>query len=185
MPRSVPARRGVSELGAWSRVFARSAIGWADSGRNANSARIPVAPSGSGMWATGRLYWSDQIGAIVGNYYCSFVNSQLPTPNFQLPTANSQLPTPNSQRRTPNSQERQLPIPNSQLSNAQGVGIAAAMTHGSIRLDAAETVRSSRAFARVCLPDRARGAVSPHSGSGGRGTFVSVAEVRHVGRRKL
>ena len=83
---------GVSELGAWSRVFARSAIGWADSGRNANSARIPVAPSGSGMWATGRLYWSDQIGAIVGNYYCNF---QLPTPNSncQLP----RTPTPNSQ----------------------------------------------------------------------------------------
>jgi len=64
----------VSELGAWSKVFARSAIGWADSGRNANSARIPVAPSGSGMWATGRLYRSDQVGAIIGNYYC---NSQI------------------------------------------------------------------------------------------------------------
>ena len=81
----------VNALGAWSKVFARSAIGWADSGRNANSARIPEAPSGSGMWATGRLYWSDQIGAIVGNYY---YNSQLSTPNAQLPTPNSWLPTP-------------------------------------------------------------------------------------------
>ena len=33
------------------------------------------------MWATARLYWSDQIGAIVGNYY---YNSQHPTPNSQI-----------------------------------------------------------------------------------------------------
>jgi len=53
------------------------------------------------MWATARLYWSDQIGAIVGNYYYNSQhptpNSQIATPNFQLPTSNSQLPTPNSQ----------------------------------------------------------------------------------------
>jgi hypothetical protein len=36
------------------------------------------------MWATGRLYWSDQVGAIVGKYYF----------DCQLPTSNAQLPMP-------------------------------------------------------------------------------------------
>ena len=61
------------------------------------------------MWATGRLYWSDQIGTIVGNYYC--VPRQLPTPNSQLPTPKFQFATSNAQ----------LP----------GVGIAAAIAMGA------------------------------------------------------
>src|SRR4030095_10393526 len=63
----------VNELGACRRMFARSAIGLAASGRNAKSARMPAAPSGRGIWATRRLYWPDPGPAIVGNYYSRLV----------------------------------------------------------------------------------------------------------------